>query len=103
MPSKRASSASLLTQRRATGAGKRQRRGVHERYRELAEQVAPAREQLFLDQVLDGARGEACGIGRLIGIELFAQPSHGAVEVVQRQLVDTGNVVVGHPFLAGAV
>ena len=40
----------------------------------LKSEVAPAREQLFLDQVLDAVRGRsACGIGSgLIGIELSA-------------------------------
>jgi len=90
-------------ERRAAGAGERQRGGVHEHNGELAEQVAPALEQLLLDLVFDGARGETRGTGLLGGVELFAQPRHGAVEMVQREPVAAGNVVVGHPLLAGAV
>ena len=85
------------------GAGERQRGRVEEHHREFAEQVAPAREQLLLDAVLDRARGERGGAALLLGGEFLAEPSHGAVEVVEAQAVHTGDVVVGEPRLAGPV
>ena len=48
----------VLAQRLAAGALEVQAGGVHEHQVELAEQVAPMREQLLLDQVLDAARRE---------------------------------------------
>ena len=55
----------MLSKRVAATALEVQRRGVHEHHRELAEQVAPTREQLLLDEVLDAARRQrvtACSL-----------------------------------------
>ena len=54
-------------------------------------------------EVLDRARGKGCGTALLVGRELLAQPGHGTVEVVQGQPVHAGDVIVGHPLLAGPV
>ena len=49
---------------------------VHEHEVELAEQIAPAREQLLFDDVLQAARRKECGAVLLIFAQLFAQPGH---------------------------
>ena len=92
-----------LAERFSTLAGEAERGGVHEHDGELAEQVAPPREQALLDQVLDRAWGKRRGAGLLLGRQFLAEPGHGAVEVVQSQSLRPGDVVVGQPLLAGAV
>ena len=63
---------------------------------EIAEQVAPAREQRLLDQVLDGAGCERGGVPPAPSPrQLLAEPGHGAVEVVQVELLGAGDGVVG--------
>ena len=70
----------------------------------LAEQVAPVGEQLLLDQVLDRARGDTGRAGLLIGAEFLTQPSHGAIEVMQRQAtIPPRDVIIDRPLLAGAI
>lgn len=39
----------------------------------------------------------------LLGRQLLAEPRHGPIEMMQRQPLDPGDVVVGHPLLASAV
>ena len=73
-------------ERRPTGADERQRRRVHEDDAELAEQIAPVLDQMLLDQVLHAARRERRGAGLLRLGQLLAEPSHGAVEVVQGEV-----------------
>ena len=91
-----------LTEGVAAAALEVQRRGVHEHHRQLAEQVVPAGKQPLLDEILDAARGErAAG---LLGLrQLLAQPAHGAIEMVEMQIVDAVDAVVVAPMLAGAV
>ena len=80
-----------------------ERGGVHEHHRQLAEQVAPAGEQLLLDLVLDAAGREGGGAG-LLGVGQFlAKPGHRPIEVVQRKALRTWDLVVLHPALAGAI
>ena len=94
-----------LPERLPARALEAQRRGVHEHDRELAEQVAAAREQRLLDPVLDAARGEGrrVRLAALGGVQLLPEPGHGAVEVVQRQAVHTRDGVVLDPLVAGPV
>ena len=94
-----------LAERLTALAGEAEGRGVHEDDGELAEQVAPAFEQRFLDLVLDAAWGEGGGVllPAVGGVEFLAEPGHGAVEMVQPEVVGAGDVVVGHPLLAGTV
>ena len=81
---------------------KYKRRGVHEHHGELAEQVASAGKQPFLDQVLDAARGQrARGLLRLR--QLLSQPSHGAIQMMELQIVDAIDAVIVTPMLAGTV
>ena len=84
----------------AAGAVERQTGRVHEDQRQIAKQIAAALEQALLDQVLDAARGQRAGSG---GGDLLTKPGHCPVEVMQLQLLDPGDPVVGHPFLAAAV
>ena len=56
---------------------------VHEHEVELAEQIAPAREQLLFDDVLQAARRKECGAVLLIFAQLFAQPGHRPIKVMQ--------------------
>jgi hypothetical protein len=78
------------------------RRGVEEHEFDVAEQIAPAGEQLLLDQVLAGANVEGGGVlgGRC---QRLAEETHRAVQVVQRQLLDAGDRLLAHPALGGAV
>jgi hypothetical protein len=84
----------------AAGAIERQAGRVHEDQREVAKQITAALEQALLDQVLDAARRQRVGPD---GGDLLAEPGHRPVEVMQLQLLDPGNPVVGHPFLAAAI
>jgi hypothetical protein len=84
----------------AARATKRQTGRVHEDQREIAEQIAAPLEQALLDQVLDAAWRQRAGGGRC---RLLAEPGHRAVEMVQLQPGDPGDLVVGHPFVAAAV
>ena len=91
--------------------------GVHEDHAEFGEQVAPAGKQLLFHAVLAAARRQRAGCG-LIG-ERFAEPSHGAVEMMQlkglgavdpqfpsrvhtllRRYVHADSSVVENPFFA---
>jgi hypothetical protein len=70
--------------------------GVEERHAKFAKQVTAAGEQGLLDLVLDAARRQ-----RISGsfAQRFAQPRHGAIEVMQAQLLAALNAVIGAPFL----
>ncbi len=84
-------------------AGERQRGRPHEHDREFAEQLAPPLEQALLDEVLDRTRGKGRRTALLACGQFLAQPSHGAVEVMEGQPVHAGEVIVGQPLLAGPV
>ena len=87
-------------QRLAARPFEAQRGRVHEHKAKLAEQVAPAREQRLLDQILLAARRKIAVCGRL---DLLPQPSHRPVEVVKRQTLGTRDGVVRHPVRTRAV
>ena len=72
---------------------------VHEHEVERAEQIAPAREQLLLDDVLQAARREQRGAVLLIFAQLFAQPSHRAVKVMQVETLDAIDGVILAPAI----
>src|ERR1019366_4399806 len=92
----------LLSKRVAAAALEVQRRGVHEHHRELAEQVAPTRKQLLLDEVLDAARRQRAH--RLLALRQFlAQPGHGAIEMMEPEIIDAVDAVILAPVLAGTV
>jgi hypothetical protein len=75
--------------------------GVHEDHAEFGEQVAPAGKQLLFHAVLAAARRQRAGCG-LIG-ERFAEPSHGAVEMMQLKGLGAVDPVIGAPLLRRAV
>src|SRR5208283_1347717 len=89
-----------LAERLAALAVKRERGRVHEHGGEIAEQIAPFLEQPLLDRILDAARRE-----RVIGLllHLLAEPSHGAIEMMQIEPRRAGDVVVLHPRRAVAI
>ena len=90
-------------ERCAARALEAERGGVHEHHGEVGEEVAPAGEQRLLEAVLHAARREGGGVG-LLGLGQFlAEPGHGPVEMVQRQLTHPRNGVILHPVGAGAV
>ena len=84
----------------APRAVERQRRGIHEHQRQVAEEIPPALEQSLLDLVLHAARREIAFHRKF---KLLAQPGHGPIEMVQAQIVDPRDGVVDHPLLAQAV
>jgi hypothetical protein len=94
-----------LPERLPARALEAERGGVQEDDGELAEQVAAVRKQRFLDLVFDAARGKGrrMRLAAIRGVQLLPEPSHGAVEVVQRQAVHTRDGVVLDPPLAGPV
>ena len=90
----------MRAKRLSARAMERQRRGIHEHQRQVAEQVAAASEQTLLDVVLHTARHQTALAGRL---QFLAQPRHRPIEMVQPQALDPGDGVVVHPFLARPV
>ena len=70
---------------------------VHEHEVELAEQIAPAREQLLFDDVLQAARREERGAVLLIFAQLLAQPGHRPIKVMQVDILDAIDGVILAP------
>ena len=70
---------------------------VHEHEVERAEQIAPAREQLLLDDVLQAARREERGAVLLIFAQFLAQPSHRPINVMQVDILDAIDCVILAP------
>ena len=91
-----------LAERGAARALEIQGGGVHEHHRQIGEEIAPAREQPLLDEILDAARNQR-PVGLLRRRQFLAEPSHGAVEVMELQPRDAVDAVVVAPLLAGAV
>ena len=89
------------TKRLAAPSLEGQAGGVHEDHAEFGEQVAPAGKQLLFHAVLAAARRQRAGCG-LIG-ERFAEPSHGAVEMMQLKGLGAVDPVIGAPLLRRAV
>ena len=76
---------------------------VHEHQVQLAEQIAPAREQFLLDDVLQAARREGRGAVLLIFPLLLAEPSHRPVEVMQIEILDAIDRVILAPAVRRAI
>src|ERR1700732_2076155 len=74
--------------------------GVHEDDAEFGEQVAPTGKQPLFHGVLAAARLQPAGSG-LIGGGL-AEPSHGAVEMMQLKGLSALDPVVGSPLFRSA-
>src|SRR6476659_5357181 len=75
--------------------------GVHEDDAEFGEQIAPTGKQPLFHEVLAAARRQLAGSG-LIG-ERLAEPSHGAVEMMQLKGLSALDSVVGSPLFRSAV
>src|SRR5208283_1721115 len=78
-------------------------RGVHEHDVERGEQIPPAGEQLFLQNVLHAARRKRRGGILLIFGKLLAEPRHGAVEMMELEPADRFDAIVLAPAVGGAV
>ena len=79
------------------------RRGIEEHQLQGGEQIPGLGEKSLFDQVLHTARREGRGAGLLPFRQRLAQPSHGAVEVVQLQPFGSGDGVTFPPDFGGAV
>ncbi len=90
-------------QRLAAGAFEIEAGGVHEHEVEPAEQIAPHREQALLDEVLHAARREGGAAGLLLSREVFAEPGHGAVEMVEIEVLGAFDAEILAPAVGGAI
>ena len=77
--------------------------GVHEHQVDRAEAVAPPREQLLLHDVLQATRRKGRCAGLLAFGEFFAEPAHGAIEVMQAEALDALDPVILPPAVGGAI
>jgi uncharacterized protein (DUF3084 family) len=77
--------------------------GSHEHQIERAEEIAPPREQVLLDDVLLAARRERRGAVLLVLGQWLAEPGHRSVEVTQFQAVDALYSVILPPAIRRAV
>ena len=78
-------------------------RGVHEHDVERGEQVAPAGEQLLLQNVLHAARRKRRRDILLIFGKLFAEPRHRAIEMMQLEALGAVDAIIFAPAVGGAV
>ena len=74
------------------GAGR-----VHEHQIERAEEIAPPREQVLLDDVLQATRREGRGPVLLILGQFLAEPGHRPIEVMQVEALDALDPVILPP------
>jgi hypothetical protein len=84
----------------ATRAVEVERTGIEQDDGEIAEQAAAAFEQRFFKQILVAAGRARCPT--LIG-QLFTQPGHRTIELVQHQALSAINVIGVQPLLAGTI
>ena len=77
--------------------------GVHEHQVDRAEEVAPPREQLLLHDVLQATRRKGRCARLLAFGEFFAEPAHGAVEVMKAEALDALDPVIPPPAVGGAI
>ena len=73
--------------------------GVHEHQVEPAEQVAPMREQLLLDQILAAAWCERRRAVLLIGRQFLAEPGHGTIKMMEVELFAAGDAILLAPAI----
>ena len=93
----------MLAERLAAGALEIEAGRVHEHQIEPAEQIAPTREQLLLDDVLQAARRERRGAVLLIFAQLLAEPGHRPIEMMQIEPLDAVDRVILAPAIRRAV
>src|SRR5438309_3734069 len=79
------------------------RGGIEEDELEIGEEVTSACEEILLDSVLGAARCERRLVRLLILGQLFAEPGHGAVQVMELQRFAPVDLVVGLPLVGGPV
>ena len=93
----------VTAQRLAAGAFEIEAGRVQEHQIEAGEQIAAMREQSLLDDILAAARREWRAAVLILRRELFAQPRHGAIEVMQIEPVDAGDPVILAPAIRSAI
>ena len=77
--------------------------GVEEDDLQIGEQIAAALEDAFFDQVFGAAWNEFGGALLLTVGQSFSEPAHGAVELVQFDVVGLVDEVIVLPALGGAI
>ena len=85
------------SQRLAAGAFEIEAGGVHEHQIERAEEIAPPREQILLDDVLQATRREGCRPVLLVFGQLLAEPGHRPVKMMQIEALDAPDPVIQPP------
>ena len=90
----------VLAQRLAALAGEEHRGGVEEHQVEVGEEVAAPGEQLLLDEVLGASGRGGVGFGFT---ELFAEPAHRAVQMLQLERCGAVDGLVAAPLKGAAV
>ena len=78
-------------------------RRVHEHDVERGEQIAPAGEQFLLHNVLHAAPRERRGGVLLVFGKLLAEPSDGAIKMMQFEPLDPFDTIILTPAVGGAV
>jgi hypothetical protein len=78
-------------------------RGVHEHDVERGQKVAPAGEQLLLQNVLHAARRKRRRGILLVFGKLFAEPRHRAIEMMQLEALGAVDAIIFAPAVGGAV
>ena len=91
------------SQRLAARAFEVEAGGVHEHEIERAEQIAPPREQVLLDDVLQAARREGRSAVLLILRQFLAEPGHRAIKVMQIEPLDALDPVVLPPAVRRSI
>ena len=77
--------------------------GVHEHKIERRQKIAPAGEQLLLQDVLQAARRKRGRGVLLIFGKLLPEPRHGAVKMMQLEPLDAVDAIVLAPAVGGVV
>ena len=73
---------------------------IHEHQIERAEEIAPPREQVLLDDILQATRREGRGPVLLIFRQFLAEPGHRPIEVMQVEALDAVDAVILPPAVA---
>ena len=77
--------------------------GVHEHQIKRAEEVAPPREQILLQDVLQAARREGRGAFLLVLGHFLAEPGHRAIEMMEIEIIDALDLIIVPPAVRRAV
>ena len=76
---------------------------IHEHQIERAEEIAPPREQVLLDDILQATRRKRRGPVLLIFRQFLAKPGHRPIEVMQVEALDAVDPVILPPAVRRAI